>query len=222
MGGEGRGRALRRSARTRPGRRDPGAARARAGPVRRRHGGWAATRRCCGRRRTSGSGRGPRRRGAGAGPARLAGSLAGCVWCRPTSTSWRRFWRPRRPRRDRGLRSRRLLRRCSSSRPGGAQLAFDGPLDMRMGLSETTAADLVNQVSEGELETIFRAARSGRRGGSPAPSRDRAAGLSITTGELQRLIAAPRPRAARERADRSRHARLPSVADGGQPELAVR
>src|SRR5687768_9452917 len=41
--------------------------------------------------------------------------------------------------------------------PGrGFSFRFDGPLDMRMGLSDVTAADLVHETSEGELETIDR------------------------------------------------------------------
>ena len=38
----------------------------------------------------------------------------------------------------------------------GFSFRFDAPLDMRMGLAERTAADLVNEGSEGELEKIIR------------------------------------------------------------------
>ena len=38
----------------------------------------------------------------------------------------------------------------------GFSFRFDAPLDMRMGLAEGTAADLVNQASEGDLEKIIR------------------------------------------------------------------
>jgi 16S rRNA (cytosine1402-N4)-methyltransferase len=38
----------------------------------------------------------------------------------------------------------------------GFSFRLAGPLDMRMGLSELTAADLVNQTAEGDLERIFR------------------------------------------------------------------
>jgi 16S rRNA (cytosine1402-N4)-methyltransferase len=38
----------------------------------------------------------------------------------------------------------------------GFSFRFDAPLDMRMGLAERTAADLVNEGTEGELEKIFR------------------------------------------------------------------
>jgi 16S rRNA (cytosine1402-N4)-methyltransferase len=83
----------------------------------------------------------------------------------------------------------------------GFSFRFDGPLDMRMGLSETTAADLVNQVSEEELETIFRdygEERQARRI-ARAIARSRAERPIETTGELRRLIAGAKgPRAVRE------------------------
>jgi 16S rRNA (cytosine1402-N4)-methyltransferase len=86
--------------------------------------------------------------------------------------------------------------------PGrGFSFRFDGPLDMRMGLSEMTAADLVNQASEGELETIFRdygEERQARRI-ARAIARARTEKPIATTGELQRLIAGAKgARAARE------------------------
>ena len=75
--------------------------------------------------------------------------------------------------------------------PGrGFSFRFDGPLDMRMGLSDTTAADLVNETSEGELETIFREygeERQARRI-ARAIARSRAEKPIETTGELRRLI----------------------------------
>ena len=83
----------------------------------------------------------------------------------------------------------------------GFSFRFDGPLDMRMGLSETTAADLVNQASEGELETIFRdygEERQARRiARAIARSRTRAADRDH--GRAARLIAAPRGRGRRAR-----------------------
>ncbi|HEY0511069.1 MAG TPA: 16S rRNA (cytosine(1402)-N(4))-methyltransferase RsmH [Thermoanaerobaculia bacterium] len=86
--------------------------------------------------------------------------------------------------------------------PGrGFSFRFDGPLDMRMGLSETTAADLVNETSEGELETIIREygeERQARRI-ARAISRAREEKPIETTGELRRLIGqAKGPRAFHE------------------------
>ena len=75
--------------------------------------------------------------------------------------------------------------------PGrGFSFRHDGPLDMRMGLSETTAADLVHQASEGELETIFREygeERQARRI-ARAIARAREERPIATTGELKRLV----------------------------------
>jgi 16S rRNA (cytosine1402-N4)-methyltransferase len=86
--------------------------------------------------------------------------------------------------------------------PGrGFSFRFDGPLDMRMGLSETTAADLVNQASEGELETIFREYGEERhaRRIARAIARARTEKPVTTTGELKALVdAAKGPRALRE------------------------
>jgi 16S rRNA (cytosine1402-N4)-methyltransferase len=72
----------------------------------------------------------------------------------------------------------------------GFSFRFDGPLDMRMGLSETTAADLVNQTSEGELERIFRDYGEERQARRIARVIVRArTGKPIeTTGELKRLV----------------------------------
>jgi 16S rRNA (cytosine1402-N4)-methyltransferase len=86
--------------------------------------------------------------------------------------------------------------------PGrGFSFRFDGPLDMRMGLSETTAADLVNQASEGELATIFRdygEERHARRI-ARAIARARMEKPIRTTGELKALVdAAKGTRALRE------------------------
>ena len=83
----------------------------------------------------------------------------------------------------------------------GFSFRLDGPLDMRMGLSETTAADLVNQASEGELETIFREYGEERhaRRIARAIARARTEKPVRTTGELKALVnAAKGPRAARE------------------------
>jgi 16S rRNA (cytosine1402-N4)-methyltransferase len=83
----------------------------------------------------------------------------------------------------------------------GFSFRFDGPLDMRMGLSNRTAADVVNQSSEGELEKIFREygeERQARRI-ARAIARARTESPFETTGQLQRLIAQVKgPRAARE------------------------
>jgi 16S rRNA (cytosine1402-N4)-methyltransferase len=86
--------------------------------------------------------------------------------------------------------------------PGrGFSFRFDGPLDMRMGLSETTAADLVNQASEGELETIFRDYGEERHARRIARviARARMEKPIGTTGELKALVdAAKGARAIRE------------------------
>ncbi len=72
----------------------------------------------------------------------------------------------------------------------GFSFRLDGPLDMRMGLAELTAADVVNQASEGELEKIFRdygEERQARRI-ARAIGRARLERPIETTGELRRLV----------------------------------
>ncbi len=72
----------------------------------------------------------------------------------------------------------------------GFSFRFDGPLDMRMGLAELTAADVVNQASEEELEKIFRdygEERQARRI-ARAIGRARLERPIETTGELRRLV----------------------------------
>jgi 16S rRNA (cytosine1402-N4)-methyltransferase len=86
--------------------------------------------------------------------------------------------------------------------PGrGFSFRFDGPLDMRMGMSDVTAADLVQETSEGELERIIREygeERQARRI-ARAIARAREQKPIETTGELRRLIAqAKGARAVRE------------------------
>ena len=83
----------------------------------------------------------------------------------------------------------------------GFSFRLDGPLDMRMGLGDLTAADVVNQRSEGELEKIFREygeERQARRI-ARAIARARTESPFETTGQLRKLIAEVKgPRAARE------------------------
>ena len=86
----------------------------------------------------------------------------------------------------------------------GFSFRFDGPLDMRMGLADITAADLVNESSEGELETIFRdygeelqARRIAR-----AIVRARTEAPLTTTGQLKQLI------------DRAKGGRRPGTREG--------
>jgi 16S rRNA (cytosine1402-N4)-methyltransferase len=72
----------------------------------------------------------------------------------------------------------------------GFSFRFDGPLDMRMGLADVTAADLVNERSEEDLARIFweygeeREARRIAR----AIVRQRTAAPVTTTGQLKALI----------------------------------
>ena len=72
----------------------------------------------------------------------------------------------------------------------GFSFRRDGPLDMRMGMSDVTAADLVNTTSEGELEKIIRDYGEERQARRIARAivRARAEQPIATTGELKRLI----------------------------------
>ena len=72
----------------------------------------------------------------------------------------------------------------------GFSFRRDGPLDMRMGIADLTAADLVNQSSEEELERIFREYGEERhaRRIARAIARARAESPITTTGQLKSLI----------------------------------
>lgn len=83
----------------------------------------------------------------------------------------------------------------------GFSFRLDGPLDMRMGMSDVTAADLVNETSEGDLERIIRDYGEERQARRIARAivRARAEKPFETTGELKRLIDRVKgPRVARE------------------------
>ncbi len=72
----------------------------------------------------------------------------------------------------------------------GFSFRFDAPLDMRMGLAERTAADLVNEGSEGELEMIIRdyGEEKQARRIARAIVKAREEESIETTGQLKRLI----------------------------------
>jgi 16S rRNA (cytosine1402-N4)-methyltransferase len=72
----------------------------------------------------------------------------------------------------------------------GFSFRLEGPLDMRMGLSELTAADLVNHTAEGDLERIFRDFGEERQAHRIARAivEARAERPIATTVELKRII----------------------------------
>lgn len=72
----------------------------------------------------------------------------------------------------------------------GFSFRLEGPLDMRMGLSELTAADLVNHTAEGDLERIFRdfGEETQARRIARAIVERRAERPIATTAELKRII----------------------------------
>ena len=72
----------------------------------------------------------------------------------------------------------------------GFSFRLEGPLDMRMGLSELTAADLVNHTAEGDLEKIFRDFGEERQARRIARAivEARVERPLATTAELKRII----------------------------------
>jgi len=72
----------------------------------------------------------------------------------------------------------------------GFSFRLEGPLDMRMGLSELTAADLVHHTAEGDLERIFRDLGEERQARRIARAivEARAERPIATTAELKRII----------------------------------
>ena len=81
----------------------------------------------------------------------------------------------------------------------GFSFQKDGPLDMRMGATETTAADLVNTAGEAELVRIISSYGEERRARAVARAivRARRATPFTTTGELVRVIERAVPRSPR-------------------------
>lgn len=95
----------------------------------------------------------------------------------------------------------------------GFSFRFDAPLDMRMGLAEQTAADLVNTGSEGELEKIIRDFGEEKQARRIARAIVAARGEEPieTTGQLKRLIdrvKGSRPRWGPRRDDARREQRI--------------
>jgi len=72
----------------------------------------------------------------------------------------------------------------------GFSFRLEGPLDMRMGLSELTASDLVNHTAEGDLERIFRDFGEERQARRIARAivEARAERPIATTAELKQII----------------------------------
>jgi len=72
----------------------------------------------------------------------------------------------------------------------GFSFRLSGPLDMRMGLAELTAADLVNDLAEGDLERIFRDFGEERQARRIARAivGARTARPIATTDELKRIV----------------------------------
>jgi 16S rRNA (cytosine1402-N4)-methyltransferase len=100
--------------------------------------------------------------------------------------------------------------------PGrGFSFRLDGPLDMRMGLSELTAADLVNHTAEGDLERIFRDFGEERQARRIARAivAARAERPLATTSDLKRII---------DRAKAGGRPRRPRRAGRGKPAAAAR
>jgi len=83
----------------------------------------------------------------------------------------------------------------------GFSFQRDGPLDMRMGLGERTAKDIVNRYAEEELGKIFREygeERHARRIARAIVNRRREEPI-VTTADLRRVIERARPRSYKQR-----------------------
>jgi 16S rRNA (cytosine1402-N4)-methyltransferase len=112
----------------------------------------------------------------------------------------------------------------------GFSFRLDGPLDMRMGLSELTAADLVNHTAEGDLEKIFRDFGEERQARRIARAivEARLEGPIATTAELKRIIDEAKGgggyggRGHADRAERSRGGRAGGAGREGRVDPATR
>jgi 16S rRNA (cytosine1402-N4)-methyltransferase len=100
----------------------------------------------------------------------------------------------------------------------GFSFRLAGPLDMRMGLSELTAADLVNHTAEGDLEKIFRDFGEERQARRIARAivEARLERPIATTDELKRIIDEAKGRGGHGGAERSHRS------PGGRPGAAGR